>query len=874
HQIIYSLDETRVSCNHMPLFHLAGVMESLWAWAHGSAVVYPKDSFDARATLDAIDGEHCTDMCLVPSMLRAIIDHPALSTRDTKSLQLIKLAANDVLGSDARACSEILHAKVVTNAFGMTETSCMTDIFAWKDGLCKDSEPFPVGRIAPGAKARVCPPGSHEPVKRGIIGELHQGGGTITDRYIGGEDQSNFYKDKEGLWHVSGDRAIMAESGELTMLGRYKDVINRAGENISPSVMERVLNRQQGVKSCQVVGVPDEVAGEVPVAVIETTEDGTYSKHMLHDQVVKELGVTFALERVFDLKELAIDRWPTTATGKVRKVGVRQLVLDHLDFESKGSARETAPEPTQAALTRIWARFAGVPQNQLSPTMSLEGMVDSVTVMRFRSQVKKELGKNISLEELNANPTITKQAAILDSRQGSSSHRNEAQAEPARVGPPTLEDVVHARGNQTIFDEVREAAEEKLQILGLSWEQDVEEVLPLYDFLQAWRNNISIMFRIAFMTAKSTTQQLRSALETVLPEHGMLRTVLVQSPSTGQSWMMIRSSKRWFDLMIKDGGTLQTEEDLLTLDLSYPDPAGSMDSKPLPMFYITICFIEATQSAGLVVYGDHSSYDAHSVLSLFAEDLSKVLSNPEAPLPQRPKYNLFANSYFNGRTSFPAQLRLAKTAAGIKGISSRQSGLWPTESFKSVNGSPDRHADHLLLKGTITPGLAGITKHIKLDMSHNTYLHTHKIPHIIALKAAIALYNTQQTGHPYAFFSNLQMARSYPFIDKTVAAFLPDIMDMPGATIQAPMDNLHLPPTQPLSELMQSMHAAQNTQTANAQTPIGELLGILPPEDVGFLINEIFGRQAFNYNPVVTPEKDAVLRNVQFAGNANLSIMW
>ncbi|KAL8956858.1 MAG: hypothetical protein Q9183_006203, partial [Haloplaca sp. 2 TL-2023] len=117
HQIIYSLDENRVSCNHMPLFHLAGVMESLWAWAHGSAVVYPKDSFDARATLDAIDGERCTDMCLVPSMLRAIIDHPALSNRDTKSLQLIKLAANDVLGSDARACSEILHAKVVTNAF-------------------------------------------------------------------------------------------------------------------------------------------------------------------------------------------------------------------------------------------------------------------------------------------------------------------------------------------------------------------------------------------------------------------------------------------------------------------------------------------------------------------------------------------------------------------------------------------------------------------------------------------------------------------------------------------------------------------------------------------------------------------------------------
>jgi len=384
HKIMYSLDETRVSCNHMPLFHLAGVMESLWAWAHGGTVVYPDKSFDARATLDAIGGEHCTDMCLVPSMLHAMADHPLLSTRNTDSLGLIKLAANDVMGSDARACSEILHAKVVTNCFGMTETSGMTQIFAWKDGVCKDSEPFPVGRMAPGARARICAPDSRDPVQRGVIGELHQGGRTIIDRYIGGgDDAPSFYTDKAGAWHISGDRAVMAVTGEISVLGRYKDIINRAGENISPSVMERVLNQVEGVQSCQVVGVPDEVAGEVPVAVIKMTKDGTVSKSLLHDRIVKELGVAFALERVFDLKELAVDDFPTTAMGKVRKVDVRHLVLEHLRYESESSIRMTARVPTEAVLTRIWARFSGVPENRISPTMSLEGMVDSVTVMRF-----------------------------------------------------------------------------------------------------------------------------------------------------------------------------------------------------------------------------------------------------------------------------------------------------------------------------------------------------------------------------------------------------------------------------------------------------------------------------------------------------------
>lgn len=156
-----------------PLFHLAGVTDSLWAWACGGKVVYPNESFNAHATLNAVDKEECTDMCLVPSMLHAMVDHPILSTKKTNSLFLVRLTANDAMGSDARACSEILHAKVVTNIFGMTETTGMTGIFPWREGLCKDSEPFPVGRVAPGARIRICAPDSREPLKRGVVGELH-----------------------------------------------------------------------------------------------------------------------------------------------------------------------------------------------------------------------------------------------------------------------------------------------------------------------------------------------------------------------------------------------------------------------------------------------------------------------------------------------------------------------------------------------------------------------------------------------------------------------------------------------------------------------------------------------------------------------------
>ena len=245
-------------------------------------------------------------------------------------------------------------------------------------------------------------------------------------------------------------------------------------------------------------------------------------------------------------------------------------------------------------------------------------MVDSVTVMRFRSQVKKELGKTFSLEELNQNPTIAKQKDILDRRQENVFRRDEAGLQPVREGP-RLGDIVHSRGKQDIFDEIQRDTEKQLQIMGLSWDEDIEEVLPMYDFIVFWRVTTgSIAFRNVFNCSNTTTKQLRSALETLFPRHGMLRTVLVHSASAGFSWAMIRSSRRWFDLSIIDGGNLKTPEDLLTIDMRSPVLGNS---KPLPLFCIKLYFIEATQSAGFVIYGDHSTYDAHSVLSLFVKDL-------------------------------------------------------------------------------------------------------------------------------------------------------------------------------------------------------------------------------------------------------------
>ena len=119
------------------------------------------------------------------------------------------------------------------------------------------------------------------------------------------------------------------ETGEILILGRYQDMIFRAGIKISPWIIEEVLDQFENLTS-QVVGIPDDVAGQLPVAVVKMVDGCKVTKTLLQEHVIRNLGATFALERVIDLRELGIDDFPRTATGKARKVDAGRLVQELL----------------------------------------------------------------------------------------------------------------------------------------------------------------------------------------------------------------------------------------------------------------------------------------------------------------------------------------------------------------------------------------------------------------------------------------------------------------------------------------------------------------------------------------------------------------
>ena len=102
------------------------------------------------------------------------------------------------------------------------------------------------GHAVSGSRIRICAPGSRTPLLRGELGELHQGGPAVFDGYLGIKS-SSCHKEEDISWLATGDQAYMDDDGYIYFLGRYKDLIIRGGENISPEKIEEYLFKQQNI---------------------------------------------------------------------------------------------------------------------------------------------------------------------------------------------------------------------------------------------------------------------------------------------------------------------------------------------------------------------------------------------------------------------------------------------------------------------------------------------------------------------------------------------------------------------------------------------------------------------------------------------------
>ena len=108
----------------------------------------------------------------------------------------------------------------------------------------------------------------------------------------------------------TGDLATMSRDGYYTLLGRRSDLIISGGYNIYPRESEELLLEQEGVGEAAVVGVHDDLRGEVPVAFFVGDADPVHLEEVCRKQLA-----SFKVPRKF----IRLDAIPRTALGKVQK---------------------------------------------------------------------------------------------------------------------------------------------------------------------------------------------------------------------------------------------------------------------------------------------------------------------------------------------------------------------------------------------------------------------------------------------------------------------------------------------------------------------------------------------------------------------------
>jgi len=214
-------------------------------------------------------------------------------------------------------------------------------------------------RAMPGWDVRVLSPENLE-VPRGDIGaivvKLPLPPGSLPTLWHAEDRFVKSYLTEYPGYYQTGDAGFIDDDGYISIMARTDDIINVAGHRLSTGAMEEVLSGHQDVAECAVIGVADQLKGQIPLGFVVLKAGVRRS----HDDIVKELVAKVRAEigPVADFKKaLVVDRLPKTRSGKVLR-GTMQKIADSVDYKVPATIDDPGilPEIAEALQTLGYAK--------------------------------------------------------------------------------------------------------------------------------------------------------------------------------------------------------------------------------------------------------------------------------------------------------------------------------------------------------------------------------------------------------------------------------------------------------------------------------------------------------------------------------------
>ena len=254
-----------------PFFHVAGCGLSVQLMLRMTTqVVLP--FYEEVAVLQAISSERATEIFLVPTMIKRLIEHPRFAEFDLSSLRMMLYGAAPIDATLLGEAMRLLPNVQFCQAYGMTELSPTIAVLLPEDHLPGPNQAKRLrsaGRSVPIAEVRIVDPEGNE-LPHGQVGEIAARGPMVMQGYWNKPAETAAAL-KDG-WMHTGDGGMMDEEGYLYVVDRIKDMIVSGGENVYSAEVENALAQLPGISMSAVIGVPDDKWGERVHAVLVLRE--------------------------------------------------------------------------------------------------------------------------------------------------------------------------------------------------------------------------------------------------------------------------------------------------------------------------------------------------------------------------------------------------------------------------------------------------------------------------------------------------------------------------------------------------------------------------------------------------------------------------
>jgi bile acid-coenzyme A ligase len=301
----------------VPLSHNTGFTMAAMALIMGHHLVL-MSRFEAREFLRLITDHRVTFMVTVPTIMQRVLPvyQGDPGSYDLSSIRRFWHLAAPCPPTVKQAWIDLLGPEKVWELYGGTELQALTFISGDQWLTHRGS----VGIVVVGEMKVLDDDGN--PCPPGVEGEIYMRpspGSPPTYRYVGATAKS-----RDG-WDSLGDLGYFDEDGFLYLSDRRVDMFTVGGRNVYPAEIENALSAHPDVMSCLVVGVPDEDLGQVPYALVHTSEGSA-----LDAAGVQE----FLRERIAGYKVPRIVEFVGTPlrddAGKARRSAVRAQVMGRL----------------------------------------------------------------------------------------------------------------------------------------------------------------------------------------------------------------------------------------------------------------------------------------------------------------------------------------------------------------------------------------------------------------------------------------------------------------------------------------------------------------------------------------------------------------